>query len=83
MLSQESGNEYNTNIIRKIVLWIVDIVMKYGIDVEIIPEEYTSQRCSICDARHENGRIYRGLYMCNKDREEDKRRHRCSIRHSS
>jgi putative transposase len=49
MLSQNNGNEYNTNIwwFRKIVLWIVDIFMEYGIDVEIVPEEYASQVCLI------------------------------------
>jgi putative transposase len=33
MLPQDNGNEYNTNIwwYRKIVLWIVDIFMEYGI----------------------------------------------------
>ena len=68
MLSQNNGNEYNTNIwwYRKIVLWIVDIFMEYGIEVEIVPEDYTSQRCSICGAKHKNGRIYRGLYICRK-----------------
>jgi putative transposase len=68
MLSQNNGNEYNTNIwwFRKIVLWIVDIFMEYGIDVEIVPEEYTSQVRSACRARHRNGRIYRGLYECKK-----------------
>jgi hypothetical protein len=37
MLSQNNGNEYNTNIgwFRKIVLWIVDIFMEYDIDVEM------------------------------------------------
>jgi putative transposase len=68
MLSQDNGNEYNTNIwwYRKIVLWIVDIFMEYNIDVEIVPEDYTSKECSICGIRHKNGRIYRGLYMCRK-----------------
>jgi putative transposase len=68
MLSQNNGNEYNTNIwwFRKIVLWIVDIFMEYGIEVEIVPEDYTSKECSICGIRHKNGRIYRGLYMCRK-----------------
>ncbi|MDT7888603.1 MAG: hypothetical protein RQ885_06465 [Desulfurococcales archaeon] len=43
MLSQNNGNEYNTNIwmFRRIVLRIVDIFMEYGIDVEIVPGEYT------------------------------------------
>jgi putative transposase len=68
MLSQNNGNEYNTNIgwFRKIVLWIVDIFMEYGIDVEIVPEDYTSKKCSICGNEHKNGRKYRGLYICKK-----------------
>jgi putative transposase len=68
MLSQNNGNEYNTNIwwFRKIVLWIVDIFMEYGIDVEIVPEDYTSKQCSICGNKHKNGRKHRGLYECKK-----------------
>jgi putative transposase len=68
MLSQDNGNEYNTNIwwYRKIVLWIVDVFREYGIDVEIVPEDYTSKECSICGNKHKNGRIYRGLYECMK-----------------
>jgi putative transposase len=68
MLSQDNGNEYNTNIwwFRKLVLWIVDIFMEYGIDVEIVSEDYTSKQCLICGIRHMNGRIYRGLYECKK-----------------
>jgi putative transposase len=69
MLSQNNGNEYNTNIwwFRKIVLWIVDIFMEYGIEVEIVPEDCTSKESSICGIKHKNGRIYRGgLYICSK-----------------
>jgi putative transposase len=68
MLSQNNGNEYNTNIwwYRKIVLWIVDIFMEYNIDVEIVPEDYTSRECSICGNKHKNGRKHRGLYICSK-----------------
>jgi putative transposase len=68
MLSQNNGNEYNTNIgcYRKIVLWIVDIFMKHGIDVEIVPEDYTSKKCSIRGIKHKNGRKHRGLYICSK-----------------
>ena len=60
MLSQNNGNEYNTNIwwFRKIVLWIVDIFREYGIEVEIVPEDYTSKECSIRGNKHKNGRIY-------------------------
>jgi len=52
---------------RKIVLRIVDISMECDIDVNIVPEEYTSQVCSICRTRHKNGRIYRGLCECKKN----------------
>jgi putative transposase len=59
MLSQNNGNEYNTNIwwYRKIVLWIVDVFREYGIEVELVPEYYTSSECSICGNKHKNGRI--------------------------
>jgi putative transposase len=68
ILSQDNGNEYITNIwwFRKIVLWIVDIFMEYGIDVEIVPEDNTSRECSICGNKHKNGRKHRGLYICKK-----------------
>jgi len=68
MLSQNNGNEYNANIwwYRKIVLWMIDVFMEYGIDIEIVSEDYTSQKCSICEEIHKNGRIYRGLYICRK-----------------
>jgi putative transposase len=68
MLSQNNGNEYNTNIwwFRKIVLCIVDTFMEYGIEVEIFPEDYTSGERSICGNKHKNGRKYRGLYECKK-----------------
>jgi putative transposase len=69
MLSQNNGNEYNTTNIwwfGKIVLWIVDIFMEHGIDVEIVPEDYTSKKFSIYGNKHKNGRKYRGLYICSK-----------------
>jgi putative transposase len=68
MLSQGNGNEYNTNIwwYRKIVFWVVDVFREYGIEVELVPEHYTSKECSECGEIHENGRVYRGLYICNK-----------------
>jgi len=68
MLSQNNENEYNTNIwwFRKIVLWIVDVFREYGIEVEIVSEDYTSKQCSICGNKHKNGRKHRGLYICSK-----------------
>jgi len=67
-ISQGNDNEYNTNIwwFRKIVLWIADIFMEYGTNVEIIPEDYTSRECLICGIRHKNGRKHRGLYEYEK-----------------
>jgi len=68
MLNQDNGNEYNTNIwwYRKIILWMIDVFMEYGIDVEIVSEDHTSIECSICGETHKNGRIYRRLYICRK-----------------
>jgi len=68
MLSQNNGNEYNNNIwwYRKIIFWMIDVFMEYGIDVEIVSEDYTSMKCSICGEIHRDGRIYRGLYICRK-----------------
>ena len=48
------------------MLWSVDIFREYGIEVEIVPEDYTSKERSICGNKHKNGRIYRGLYICRK-----------------
>jgi putative transposase len=45
---------------------MIDVFIEYGIDIEIVPEDYTSQKCSICGETHKNGRIYRGLYICRK-----------------
>jgi hypothetical protein len=49
MLSQNNGNEYNTNIwwFRKIVLWIVDIFMEYRIDVEIVLRNILANTLSV------------------------------------
>jgi transposase len=49
-ISQGNDNEHNSSIwwFRNIVLWIVDIFMEYGTNVEIIPEDYTSRECLIC-----------------------------------
>ncbi|WP_238136389.1 transposase [Thermoproteus sp. CP80] len=68
MLSQNNGNEYNNNIwwYRKIILWMIDVFIEYGIDIEIVSEDYTSIECSICEEIHRDGRIYRGLYICRK-----------------
>jgi len=41
-------------------------VLLLHIDMKLILEDYTSKECSICGARHKNGRIYRELYMCRK-----------------
>jgi putative transposase len=68
MLSQDNGNEYNTDTwwYRKIVLWIVDVFREYGIEVEVVPEYYTSRECSVCGEIRENSRVYKGLYVCRR-----------------
>ncbi len=65
-LSQDSGNEYNTNIwwFRMIARWLEEVLEEYGIELYLAPEDYTSLECSLCGSIHSNGRIYRGLYIC-------------------
>ncbi len=67
-LSQDSGNEYNANIwwFRKVAKWLGEVLEEYGIELYLVPEDYTSLECSLCENIHSNGRIYRGLYICRK-----------------
>ena len=66
MLSQNDGNEYNTNIwwFSKVINWLKDVLEEYGIKLSIVNEYGTSKQCSICSMKHENGRVKRGLYAC-------------------
>jgi len=43
------------------------VFREYGIEVEVVPEYYTSRECSVCGEIHENGRVYRGLYVCRRN----------------
>ncbi|MFP3157919.1 MAG: transposase [Caldivirga sp.] len=66
MVSQDDGNEYNVNIwwFNKIINWLGDVLEEYGIKLHVVNEHGTSKQCSICNANHENGRVKRGLYLC-------------------
>ncbi len=66
LVSQDDGNEYNVNIwwFNKIINWLKDVLEEYGIKLSIVNEYGTSRQCSICNANHENGRVKRGLYVC-------------------
>jgi putative transposase len=66
LVGQDNGNEYNTNVwwFNKIVNWLKDVLEEYGIKLNIVNEYGTSRQCSICDVKHENGRVMRGLYIC-------------------
>jgi len=66
MLSQNNSNEYNANIwwFSKIINWLGDVLEEYGIKLHVVNEYGTSRQCSICNANHENGRVKRGLYVC-------------------
>jgi putative transposase len=66
MLSQNNGNEYNTNVwwYVKIIKWLGEVLQEYGIKINVVNEHGTSRQCSICNANHENGRVKRGLYVC-------------------
>ncbi|KUO93403.1 MAG: hypothetical protein AT713_01165, partial [Caldivirga sp. JCHS_4] len=66
LVSQDDGNEYNTNVwwFSKIINWLNDVLEEYGIKLHVVNEHGTSRQCSICSMRHENGRVKRGLYIC-------------------
>jgi putative transposase len=66
LVSQNNGNECNTNIwwFNKIIKWLSEVLQEYGIKLHVVNEYGTSKQCSICNMEHENGRIKRGLYVC-------------------
>jgi putative transposase len=66
MVNKSNGNEYNVNIwwFSKIINWLKDVLEEYGIRLNMVNEYGTSRQCSICDMKHENGRVKRGLYIC-------------------
>ena len=66
MLNQNNSNEYNANIwwYVKIIKWLSEVLQEYGIKINVVNEHGTSKQCSICNANHENGRVKRGLYIC-------------------
>jgi len=66
LVGQDNGNEYNTNVwwFNKIINWLGDVLEEYGIKLNIVNEYGTSKQCSICSMKHENGRVKRGLYVC-------------------
>jgi len=66
MVSQNNGNEYNTNVwwYVKIIKWLGEVLQEYGIRLNVVNEYGTSKQCSICNINHENGRVKRGLYIC-------------------
>jgi len=66
MVNKSNGNEYNANIwwFNKIINWLGDVLEEYGIKLHVVNEYGTSRQCSICDMKHENGRVKRGLYVC-------------------
>jgi putative transposase len=66
LVNQDNGNEYNTNIwwFNKITRWLGDVLEEYGIKLNVVNEYGTSKQCSICNMEHENGRVKRGLYVC-------------------
>jgi putative transposase len=66
LVSQGNGNEYNANIwwFNKVIRWLGEVLQEYGIRLNVVNEYGTSRQCSICNMKHENGRVKRGLYIC-------------------
>jgi putative transposase len=59
-------NEFNINIwwFNKIIRWLGEVLKEYGVRLNVVNEYRTSRHCSTCDVKHENGRVKRGLYVC-------------------
>jgi len=66
LVGQDNGNEYNTNVwwFNKVIRWLGEVLQEYGIKLHVVNEYGTSRQCSICNMNHENGRVKRGLYIC-------------------
>jgi len=66
LVSQDDGNEYNVNIwwFSKVIRWLGEVLEEYGVKLHVVNEHGTSKQCSICNMNHENGRVKRGLYVC-------------------
>jgi len=66
LVSQDNSNEYNTNVwwYAKVINWLGEVLQEYGIKLNVVNEYGTSKQCSICNMEHENGRVKRGLYVC-------------------
>jgi len=66
LVGQDNGNEYNVNIwwFNKVIRWLGEVLQEYGIRLNVVNEYGTSRQCSICDMKHESGRVKRGLYIC-------------------
>jgi len=66
MVNKSNGNEYNANIwwFNKVIRWLGEVLQEYGIKLNVMNEYGTSRQCSICSMKHENGRVKRGLYIC-------------------
>jgi len=68
MISQDNGNEYNTNIwwFRRIAKWPYEVFQEYGVELYLVLEYSTSRERSICHIEHERARKHRSLYICEK-----------------
>ncbi|WP_245218397.1 transposase [Pyrobaculum islandicum] len=45
---------------------LAEVLAEYGIRLYAADERNTSKTCSVCGEVHEDGRVYRGLYVCKK-----------------
>jgi putative transposase len=62
------GNQklHNFWVFQKMRKRITELSEEYGIKALFKSERNTSKRCSICGQTHEQGRMHRGLYRCEK-----------------
>ncbi|ACB39387.1 Protein of unknown function DUF1225 [Pyrobaculum neutrophilum V24Sta] len=67
-IAHDQQSEYVVSVwgYRRLVQRLAEVLAEYGIKLYVVDEHSTSRACSICGEIHENGRVYRGLYVCRK-----------------
>jgi len=63
MITQDNGNEYNTNTwwFRKVARWLYEVLQEYGVELYLVLEYGTSKGRSTCHIEHRGARIHGGL----------------------
>ncbi len=65
-IGKKNNQNFTSIPFHKLVKMLQYKAEEFGLDVELVTEEYTSQTCSCCNYRSKKNRKYRGLFICKK-----------------